>query len=50
MQGIMKEFEQREPSPKRQRDWKIYLDELDRRRGTDWTKIYPQMYDIVKDL
>jgi MoaA/NifB/PqqE/SkfB family radical SAM enzyme len=50
MQGIMKEFEQREPSPKRQRQWKIYLDELDRRRGTDWTKIYPQMFDIIKDL
>ena len=33
MQGIMEEFDQREPSPKRQRQWKIYLDELDRRRG-----------------
>lgn len=50
MQGIMKEFQQREPSPKRQRQWKIYLDELDRRRGTDWKKIYPQMWDLVKDL
>ena len=28
----------------------IYLDELDRRRGTDWTKIYPQMWELVKDL
>ena len=50
MQGIIREFDQREPSPKRQRQWKIYLDELDRRRGTDWTKIYPQMFDILKDL
>ena len=50
MQGIMREFEQREPNPVRQRQWKIYLDELDRRRGTDWTKIYPQMFDILKDL
>ena len=50
MQGNMMEFDQREPSPKLQRQWKIYLDELDRRRGTDWTKIYPQMFDIVKDL
>jgi hypothetical protein len=50
MQGIMKEFDAREPSPRRQRQWKIYLDELDRRRGTDWPKIYPQIFDIVKDL
>ena len=50
MEGIMREFDQREPSPKRQQQWKIYLDELDRRRGTDWTKIYPQMFDILKDL
>ena len=50
MQGIIKEFDQREPSPKRQRQFKIWLDELDRRRGTDWTKIYPQMFDIVKYL
>jgi hypothetical protein len=44
------EFENREPSQTRQRQWKIYLDELDRRRGTDWTKIYPQMYNEMKDL
>ena len=50
MQGIMKEFDQREPSPKRQRQWKIYLDELDRRRGTDWTNIYPQMYKEIKKI
>ena len=50
MQGIMREFDQREPSPRRQRQWKIYLDELDRRRGTNWTKIYPQMYNEMKDL
>lgn len=50
MLGIMEEFDQREPSPKRQRQWKIYLDELDRRRGTDWTKIYPQMYEEIKKI
>ena len=50
MQGIMREFDKREPSPRRQQQWKIYLDELDRRRGTDWTKIYPQMHKEVKKI
>ena len=50
MQGIMKEFDAREPSPLRQKQLKIYLNELDRRRGTNWKKVYPQIYDIVKDL
>ncbi len=50
MQGIMKEFDAREPNQLRQKQFKIYLDELDRRRGTNWTKIYPQLFDIVKDL
>jgi hypothetical protein len=50
MQGIMKEFEQREPMPERQKQFKIYLDELDRRRSTKWATIYPQIFNIVKDL
>ena len=50
MQGILTEFDKREPSPLRQKQFKIYLNELDRRRDTDWTKIYPQIFDIVKDL
>ena len=50
MQGIMREFDKREPSPRRQQQWKIYLDELDRRRGTDWKKIYPQMYKELENL
>jgi len=50
MQGIMKEFDQRETMPFRQKQFKIYLDELDRRRGTDWTKIYPQIHNELKDL
>ena len=50
MKGIIKEFDKRDPSPLRQKQLKIYLDELDRRRGTNWTKIYPQIFDIVKDL
>ena len=50
MQGIMQEFDKREPSQLRQKQLKIYLNELDRRRGTDWKKIYPQMWELVKDL
>jgi hypothetical protein len=50
MQGIMKEFESREPNQLRQRQLKIYLDELDRRRNTDYTKIFPQIHDILKKL
>ena len=50
MKGILSEFEKREPSLKRQKQFKIYLNELDRRRDTDWTKLYPQMYEKLKDL
>ena len=46
----MKEFEQRDSMPERQKQFKIYLDELDRRRNTDWKKVYPQIYNEVKDL
>ena len=50
MQGNMTEFSGQTADPKRLKQFKIYLDELDRRRGTDWTKVYPQMFEIVKDL
>jgi hypothetical protein len=50
MEGNIKEFDQRDPSPLRQKQLKIYLNELDRRRGTNWPKIYPQIFEIVKDL
>jgi len=50
MQGNMKEFSEEEPSLLRMKQFKVYLNELDRRRGTDWTKIYPQMWELVKDL
>jgi organic radical activating enzyme len=50
MQGNVMEFSAETPSPIRMKQFKIYLNELDRRRGTDWTKIYPQMWKLVKDL
>ena len=50
MQGIMEEFNKRPPNLFRQKQLKIYLNELDRRRNTDWTKVYPQIYQSLKDL
>jgi hypothetical protein len=50
MQGIITELELREPDLFRQKQLKIYFTELDRRRGTDFTKIYPQIWQKVKDL
>jgi organic radical activating enzyme len=50
MTGIIKEFDQRKPSILRQKQFKIYLNELDRRRNTDWKLVYPQIYNEVKDL
>ena len=50
MEGIMKEFEQREPMPERQKQFKIYLDELDRRRATNWVTVYPQIYEEIKKI
>ena len=50
MRGIMNEFEKRKPSILRQKQFKIYLKELDRRRGTDYTKVYPQIAEWLKEL
>jgi hypothetical protein len=41
MNGIVNEFENREPDLIRQKQFKIYLTELDRRRGTDYKKTFP---------
>lgn len=41
MNGITNEFESREPDSFRQKQFKIYLTELDRRRGTDYKKTFP---------
>ena len=50
MIGNMKEFAKREPNLLRQKQLKIYLNELDRRRDTNWKTIYPQIWNLVKDL
>lgn len=41
MNGIINEFEQSQPDLLRQKQFKIYLTELDRRRGTDYKKTFP---------
>ena len=50
MNGIIKEFDKREPMPERQKQLKIYLSELDRRRGTNFRKIYPQISKALGDI
>lgn len=50
MQGNITEFENREPDLKRMKQFKIYLDELDRRRNTNWMDVYPQIYKEFQDL
>jgi len=50
MFGIIREFENQEPNQLRQKQLKIYLDELDRRRHTDWTSVYPQIAKELKYL
>jgi hypothetical protein len=41
MNGIAMEMEKAEPNITRQKQLKIYLEELDRRRGTDYKKLFP---------
>ena len=50
MQGNIKEFDSVESDIDRMRQFRTYLNELDRRRGTNWKVIYPQIWDLVKDL
>ena len=41
--GIWKSFEKTKPNKKLINKMKFYLDELDRRRNTNWRKIYPYL-------
>lgn len=50
MQGNIKEFDSVESDIDRMRQFRTYLNELDRRRGTNWKIIYPQIWELVKDL
>jgi organic radical activating enzyme len=50
MNGIMNEFENREPDLYRQKQFKIYLTELDRRRGTDYKKTFPTIAEWLDKI
>ena len=41
MNGICKEMASVKPNITRQKQYKIYIEELDRRRGTDYKKLFP---------
>ena len=50
MQGNTIEFDSRTHDVERMKQFKIYLDELDRRRSTDYSKIFPQIHSELKNL
>lgn len=50
MQGIVQEMSQAENNLLRQRQFKIYFEELDRRRGTDYKKIFPTVAEWLQDV
>ncbi len=50
MQGNTIEFNSLLPDLVRMKQLKIYLKELDRRRNTDYTKIFPQIHSELKNL
>ena len=47
MQGIMKQITSAERNPERIADLKVYLTEIDRRRGTNWPELFPWLQDII---
>ena len=46
MRGIMKQITHRPRDQSRIDDLKVYLTEIDRRRGTDWTKLFPWLVEL----
>lgn len=46
MQGIMRQITRTPAQPDRIQDLKVYLTEIDRRRGTDWTKLFPWLAEL----
>jgi organic radical activating enzyme len=48
--GIAKELEQSSIDLVKQKELKIYLTELDRRRNTDYTKIFPEIAELLADM
>jgi len=50
MEGICKEMAQAVPNPMRQKQYKIYIEELDRRRGTDYKPLFPKIAEWLADV
>jgi hypothetical protein len=50
MNGIAMEMEKAEPNITRQKQLKIYLEELDRRRGTDYKKLFPLVAEWLDNV
>jgi hypothetical protein len=48
--GIALEILQSNPNLDLQRQLKTYLVELDRRRSTDYTKVFPTIAELIKDI
>jgi len=46
MQGIMKQIIHKPRDQSRIDDLKVYLSEIDRRRGTDWTELFPWLNNL----
>lgn len=49
-QGIKSEIMQSQPDYQLQKQLKTYLTELDRRRNTDYTKTFPEIAELLKDI
>lgn len=50
LKGIAKECEMSAPDFNLQKKLKMYLEELDRRRGTDWQKTFPTIAKLYKEV
>ena len=48
--GIIKSIEQSKPNKELQKKLHIYLTELDKRRGTDYRKLFPIIYDEIHSV
>jgi organic radical activating enzyme len=50
MNGICSEMASAKPNLVRQKQYKIYIEELDRRRGTDYKKLFPTIADWLAQI
>jgi hypothetical protein len=50
MTGIQSQVESQQINSAQLENFQIYFDELDRRRGTDWRKIYPYLDSRIKSI